>query len=684
MYIRPPHVLAAAGAATHAVHGVLDASSIDFDNGKSIALNGEWEFYWSKLLVPNDFAGGKVPNDMRYLQVPGLWKPSTSGAPMSKFGYATYRLTVIVGPGTVGKPMAIYMPSVASSYNLWVDGRLLASNGVVAASPENMVPKNYRKVVHFDADRERMEVIVQVANFVQKKGGLWEPIRFGSSERIDYERDKNIVVELFVIGCLVAMGVYHMALYGGRRRDTAPLLFGTVCLAFAVRTSVLGETMAVRLIPSLNWEYVVKVEYLTVMIGLPCYIYFCYLQYPLEMKRKWVDAGLAISGLFVLTVLLTKARTFTFIIFPFQLFAVAMFAYAIYVFVLALLRKREGAVRNIVALIVMFAAIINEILYYNHLSPWSGTLLYGLPVYLFVQSINLSNRFSRSFTRSERLSKELKELNNTLEKKVKERTAALEQSNESLQEAYHEVTLLESSRRLMLSNISHELKTPLTSILGYTRALIDGVITDNVPKYLELIYQKAKILEYTFKDLLELSKLETRKVEFHYELLPAKELLRRLFEKYEWDARNKGLIVELNEMAEPFADRETMIEADPYRIEQVFANLLMNAKKFTPPGGSIVVSAAVSEDSSGIYHLTVNVADSGPGIPEDEILLIFERFYKGKHSRKIQAEGAGLGLAISKEIMDYHRGRIGVNSRPGAGSTFYFSLPVTFAKNREL
>lgn len=675
-----PTALAAVNEPPRAVHGVLDASKYDFDSRNAIPLNGEWEFYWSMLLNPDTFANGANPHGVRFMQVPDTWKTAAAdGLQMSNMGYATYRLTIRMNPENVGKQMAVYMPSVATSYKLWVNGRLSASNGVVAAERQDMIPKNYRKVVYFNADRDVTELIVQVSNFVQRKGGLWEAIRFGTAEQIAYEREKNIVVEIFIIGCLCTMGFYHLGLFLIRKRDRAPLYFGALCLAFALRTSVLGETLAVRLMPTLDWESVVKVEYISAMISLPLYMYFCYLQYSQEMQRRWSNLAFAVAGICCLFVLLAKARFYTYIMLPFQLFAVVMLIYVVWVFILALIRKRDGAVRNFIAFMVFFATIINDILYYNHLSHTNGLILFGLLFYLFVQSINLSSQFSRSFAHSEKLSKQLRELNDTLEWKVKERTAALEHSNESLQKAYHDMTLLESSRRSLLSNISHELKTPLTSILGYTKALLDGVITDNVPKYLELIYQKAKILEHTFQDLLELSKLESRKIEFHYETIPAKDLLHRMFEKYEWDVRSKGLSVKMNELIEPFTDQEAMVEVDPYRIEQVFANLMINAKKFTPQGGSIVVDPLVSKDHKGVFRLTVNVADSGPGIPEDEILLVFDRFYKGKHSRKIQAEGTGLGLAISKEIIDYHRGRIGVDSHLGAGSTFYFSLPVTLA-----
>jgi signal transduction histidine kinase len=660
-----------------AVHGVLDTSRYDFVQNGILELNGEWEFYWSQLLNPESFYGTK-PESARYIEVPKTWKnESVNDLQMSNYGYATYRLTVRLNSEIHGQQMAVYMPSVATSYKLWIDGRLRAENGWVGTSREEMVPKNYRKVVYFEPAGKEVEVVIQVANYIQRKGGLWEPIRLGTADQIAYKREKNIVSQIFVIGSLSIMGIYHLGLYLFRRKDKTPLFFGIVCLAVALRTMVLGETLLVRLFPRLDWEPVVKVEYLTSAVTLPCFLLYCYYQYPQEIRKKWVNLSCIIVALYCVPVLFAEARIYTYMLPYFSLFVLIMLFYMTCGFIMATVRKRTGARLNLIALLIFLVTVVNDILFYNHVIHTDEMISFGLLLYLFVQSVHISTKFSRAFIQAERLSEELQELNGSLERKVRERTAELELSNEKLQLANNGMALMESSRRSLLSNISHELRTPLTSIQGYVQAILDGVIKDNVPKYLELIYQKAQLLDHIFRDLLELSKLEARKIEFQYELKPAKVLVQRLFDKYEWDVRNKGLQVELDEMDEPVTGYRSMVEVDSVRIEQVFANFMVNAKKFTPAGGSIRVHAGVVAAEEGGYRLVVNVTDTGPGIEEEEAGFVFDRFYRGKHTRKAQSGGVGLGLAISKEIMDYHKGHIGVESQPGIGSTFYFTLPVT-------
>ncbi|MFC0213403.1 ATP-binding protein [Paenibacillus chartarius] len=680
--------LSAFAPSAHAIHGnplraergELDASTYDIAHQPPLPLDGEWEFYGSQLLDPAQFTN-RTP-EMRqadYLSVPKAWPATTrSGITVPSHGYATYRLTVRLGSELQNRQLAVYMPSVATSYKLWINGRLAASNGIVADNREQMVPANYRKVVYFDTNEDQVELVVQAANFVQRKGGLWQSLRLGSADAVSFERDTNIAVEMFLAGALTLMGIYHIGLYAFRRSEPAALLFGLLSLAFAVRSMLLGETMAVRLFPGLAWEPAVKIEYISGMIALPLFMYFCRFQYKGQFSKRWAGIALTFTTLCCLLVLATPARVYTYMMLPVQLFAVVMLLYALYVFMVMVGRKQEGALRNFIALLVFFGTFIHDTLFYNHLIHTKQLLGFGLVTYLLVQAVNISSRFSRSFTRAEQLSRQLRELNDTLEHKVSERTAELERSNAKLQQAYNDMTLLEASRRMLLSNISHELKTPLTSIQGYTRAIIDGVISGPPKKYLELIYEKSKILQHIFQDLLELSKLETGKMEFRFELLPAKDLLHLMYHKYEWEAESKGLTVTLEENIEPRDGCEAMINVDTLRIEQAFANLVMNAVKFTAPGGSIQVRAALIDTPDTGPRFVISVSDTGPGIPEHELGFIFDRFYKGAYSRKIQSAGAGLGLAIAKEMMGLHGGAIEVHSTSGQGSTFSISLPAVW------
>jgi signal transduction histidine kinase len=385
--------------------------------------------------------------------------------------------------------------------------------------------------------------------------------------------------------------------------------------------------------------------------------------YPNELGRPIV--ALALGTCYTLFVLVTPAIVYTQTMLAFQFLSLLMFAHMILVFIKATARRREGSAINLVAMLLFFVSVLNEALYYNHvhLLPFGGTISIGLYLYLFAQAIIISMRFSKAFTDTEKLSAALASLNASLEQQVKDRTTDLER--------------MDRSRRMLLSNISHELRTPLTSILGYVKGIIDGIFPSNDSKYPIIIYEKGLLLNRIIQDLSELSLLETRQAEFHFQKVKIISYMTRLYEKYAHDIEVSGLHFEFVQTSCRLPSDSVIASIDAGRIEQAVSNLLMNAKKFTPDGGTVTLRMDVKEMDK---QLVVSIKDTGVGIDEADIPQLFERFYRGKSHRK-DSGGTGLGLVIAKEIIELHKGRIYVESKLGVGSTFYVLLPVEFVVN---
>ncbi len=226
---------------------------------------------------------------------------------------------------------------------------------------------------------------------------------------------------------------------------------------------------------------------------------------------------------------------------------------------------------------------------------------------------------------------------------------------------------LESSRRSFVSNVSHELKTPMTSISGF----IDGILDGTIPKdeqgiYLKIVSDEVKRLSRLVTGMLNLSKIEAGKLDIKPVNFDISEMLFRTLLNFEQkiDEKNieiKGLdVIDKNEV---FADKDM--------INQVVYNLIDNAVKFTPAGGYIEVSS--KRDAEKII---IKIRNSGKGIPPDEIEKVFERFYKQDKSRSYDVKGAGLGLYLCKTIVELHGGHIAARSEVGEYTEFIFSLPV--------
>jgi two-component system, OmpR family, phosphate regulon sensor histidine kinase PhoR len=229
------------------------------------------------------------------------------------------------------------------------------------------------------------------------------------------------------------------------------------------------------------------------------------------------------------------------------------------------------------------------------------------------------------------------------------------------------VRKLETVRRDFISNVSHELRTPLASLKALTETLRDGALEDPkaAARFLGRIEIEVDALTQMATELLELSRIESGQVPLQRKAVPAVALLLSAAERMRAQVERAGLILRLD-----IAQDMTEVWADPPRLEQVLVNLIHNAVKFTPPGGEVVLAAQTEAE-----FVRFSVRDSGVGIPPDELERIFERFYKADRARS--GGGTGLGLSISRHLVEAHGGRIWAESTEGAGSSFYFTVPIT-------
>jgi signal transduction histidine kinase len=242
-----------------------------------------------------------------------------------------------------------------------------------------------------------------------------------------------------------------------------------------------------------------------------------------------------------------------------------------------------------------------------------------------------------------------------LERKVAERTRALEVASQHKSD--------------FLANMSHELRTPLNAIVGFSQVLkqkLFGPVNEKQDEYLDDILSSADHLLSLINDILDLSKVEAGQVELETGLFSLREALERGIVMVRERASKNG--VQLSLELDPHVD---LVQGDERRIRQVVFNLLSNAVKFTPEGGQVDVSATRQDG-----EVRVAVSDTGPGISPEDQSRIFEEFQQAKATNGERPEGTGLGLALSKSLVELHGGRIWVESQPGQGSTFMFTLPV--------
>jgi signal transduction histidine kinase len=226
---------------------------------------------------------------------------------------------------------------------------------------------------------------------------------------------------------------------------------------------------------------------------------------------------------------------------------------------------------------------------------------------------------------------------------------------------------LEELRRNMVTDVAHELRTPLSNIRGYLEALQDGVVEPE-RHIIDSLHEEAMLLNHLVDDLQELSLAEAGQLRLERQPVALADIVDRAVEAVRLRAKAKGVTLQVD------LPEDLLVDVDPQRVGQVLRNLIENALAHTPPDGEVGVAACASDQ-----WVEVSVRDTGSGIAAEDLPYVFERFYRVDKSRSRATGGAGLGLAIARSLVEAHGGRIWVESTEGEGSTFTFALPISIS-----
>lgn len=227
---------------------------------------------------------------------------------------------------------------------------------------------------------------------------------------------------------------------------------------------------------------------------------------------------------------------------------------------------------------------------------------------------------------------------------------------------------LERMRSEFVANVSHELKTPITAVKGFAETLLGGAVKDEetTRSFLQIIYDESDRLNRLIGDILELSKVESRRVPLVFSPVEVDSFVSKTVKLLEAEAERKKITVHMN------IEQGLYVEADEDRLRQIIMNLLSNGINYTPEGGRV----SIKIEGKGEDHIHIEISDSGIGIPKKDLPRIFERFYRVDKARSRSSGGTGLGLSIVKHLVELHKGTISVTSTVGSGSTFIIELPV--------
>ncbi len=386
------------------VKGVLDVRGWDFSRNGSLSLSGEWEFHWNAFLSYGDFRGGDQGMAPHYGAVPMTWTRYTidkAGLPAG--GYATYRLRVRTDGARVR--YGLHVPNIFSAYETYVDDTRVASAGAIGKSKDEMKARVRPHIVEFDPPGPEFDIIIRVSNYHYKLAGIIEEIALGHAGDMRARWNRNALMGMFIVGSILMIGLYHLVLFALMKRNKALLYFAVACLMIALRSFIQQDRYVLEVLPSLSFEALFKLEFLSWQFALAAFSLFVYRLFGAEFSRKALMAILITLALIAAVEIAAPLIVYSQGLEAMMGVALCCLLYIFYVVFLAIVHKRSGAMGFLGGLLVLIGVSINDILYGIHVIDTVYLLPVGLFVFLFIQSYLLSSRFSESYRTTERLSK---------------------------------------------------------------------------------------------------------------------------------------------------------------------------------------------------------------------------------------------------------------------------------------
>jgi len=315
-------------------NGILDLQNVNL-NDTRVALKGDWYYFENQLISPPDI----LESGKSFAYFPRLWNEMRK--PESGMGYATYAL-FIVAPKDA-KSLALEIPQLYSSYSIWVNNILIASNGKVGTSKSESVPQWLPQTVTFENTYDTIKIVLQISNFDHYKGGAIGPIYLGSAELFKHSRKISIIGGIAESATLVAIFILFSTIYFFGKRKRIIMYFALLCLTWAIRVNFSNLYLFIHYVPDFDWTIMVKIEYITLFLTMIWAILFVSRLFPKEENKivKFIIVGANI--LFISFTTFAEPIFFTHWLTLYLSFAVVLLVYAVFVVLWGWINQRSGA-----------------------------------------------------------------------------------------------------------------------------------------------------------------------------------------------------------------------------------------------------------------------------------------------------------------------------------------------------
>ena len=432
-----------------AVKGILDLTDWDFSKQGPVDLNGEWEFYWQKHLMPEYFQKNPHPLNSQFIAVPGYWKGhEIAGNKLSGKGCATYRLKVL--HNELNAPLALRTVEISNAYTAYLNGHTLGSLGQAGCSFETTIPSQSPQIITFRPGTSQLEIIFHVSNYHHRRGGIWEMIQLGTEKNIRDIQERKLSIDLFLFGSISLMSIYHLGMFIVRKKDPTPVYFSAFCFLIALRLLTTGTRYLNQIFPGTEWELMIKLEYISYYLAVPAFLMFMKSIFPI-ISSRFLRLIQFLGICFTLVVILTPARIYSYTLNIYEVITILTLVYGLYIVFRSLLNRNIESFLLLTGFLILCITTVNDMLHVERIIHTGFFTPFGLFVFILSQAFLLSFRFSKVLSTVETQEKELKTTLGSLKTEITDRVQAEEALRESeekyrtilhsIEEGYYEVDM---------------------------------------------------------------------------------------------------------------------------------------------------------------------------------------------------------------------------------------------------
>jgi signal transduction histidine kinase len=658
-----------------AIKGAIDLRDISNPDHFIIKLNGEWEFYWKKMLRPHDFKSGTIKPEY-FGKVPSYWTDYPhEKVGTEKYGYATYRLIVLL-PHSYKNPLGIDLPVFDSSYDIYINGKYLGGTGTTGKSTEESEPEYRRNFFRLTPESDSLQIIINVANFDHRRGGFWLPVKLGTFGDVQKQMVSSWAGEWSVISMLLGFSIFFLFFFLLAPKEKIMGSFSIATIGLALRPLFTSHYLILNLF-NMEWVWIVRLEYIGLYLVIIGWAWFVLSLYPSKFFRiiVWIITPFFLMA-FVLTLFL-PVKIFSYTMIVYYPSILLLMGYLLYRSFAGTLKKNAIDIMYFLAFIILLIGGLHDIRVSLGKADYASEYLltYFIVLFVFIQAAILLYKWVRAFNDKERLQNELEFMNRNLELLVNERTQELKTRNEEIENQNSRIALQNKQlsdtihlKNRIFSVIAHDLRSPVVNILYMLNLLKEKEYKEKYDTFANSSIQYAQLVISLLENMLVWGRGQEDKIKYSPEKRDLADIILTNLSIFKETADKKEISVNFTQVGSSIAF------FDKDLLDIIIRNLLSNAVKYTQRGGRI--SILLKDKTFNGEGIMLKICDNGVGISEIKQKDLFTSTEIESTLGTENEKGTGLGLKLCHELVKINNGSIVVESKVGEGTCFLIMLPV--------